>query len=150
MRIRQTKFPPVRSSLRELPGTAQVFAKPAESAITETFLRVFSFFQTSSANGGSACPQADGIGPVPIALGTTRSTLALQRFGLRASSLRYSFVIRHLAFGIFQTIPAESSPQTISPSDRFCGRSTPHHPVMDGHGNWSAPDNNQTKQLESS
>ena len=109
MRIRQTKFPPVRSSLRELPGTAQVFAKPAESAITETFLRVFSFFQTSSANGGSACPQADGIGPVPIALVTTRSTLALQRFGLRASSF-----IRHFSKQFPPKVPPKQFPRTTA------------------------------------
>jgi hypothetical protein len=51
---------------------------------------------------------------------------------------------RHLAFGIFQTIPTESSPQTISPGGRYRGRSPHQPPVMDGHGNWSAPDSNQT------
>lgn len=40
--------------------------------------------------------------------------------------LRHTFVIRHLAFGIFQTIPTESSPQTISLGDPYRGRSTPH------------------------
>jgi hypothetical protein len=38
MRIRQTKSPPVRSSLRELPGTAQVFAKPGEPVPASSLL----------------------------------------------------------------------------------------------------------------
>jgi hypothetical protein len=152
MRIRQTKLPPVRSSLRELLGTAQVFAKPAESAITETFLKVFSFFQTSSANGGSACPQADGIGPVPIALRTTRSTLALQRFGLRASSLRYSFGIRHSSFDIFQIPPINSHRRF--PPNNFPGRPL-LRPLDSTPPSWMAmgmvrPRQHSTQQLESS
>jgi hypothetical protein len=38
MRIRQTKFPRVRSSLRKLPGTAQVFAKPGEPVPASSLL----------------------------------------------------------------------------------------------------------------
>jgi hypothetical protein len=34
-------------------------------------------------------------------------------------------------------------PKQFPRATAFRGRSTPHHPVMDGHGNWSAPDNTQ-------
>jgi len=38
-------------------------------------------------------------------------------------------------------VPPKQFPRAIR---QLPDRSTPHHPVMDGHGNWSAPDNNQT------
>jgi len=134
MRIRQTKLPAVRSWLRELPGTAQVFAKPGEPVPASSLL-LRATRRTLCHRGTTDYP------PRRASYGYHRWVVGrLGQMPWRFAETPYNF--RHLAFGIFQTIPTESSPQTISPGDRFCDRSTPHHPVMDGHGNWSAPDNN--------
>jgi hypothetical protein len=103
MRIRQTKFPPVRSSLRELPRTA----------ITTVLPR-------ASVNAGDRC-----------------------------------FVIRlpAEAFGeggaFSKQFPPKVPPKQFPRATAFAAARL-HTTRHDGHGNWSAPDNNQTKELESS
>ena len=84
------KVAPVRSSLRELPGTAQVFA----NLESHSQPRRFYYAQL----GEPLCHR-----------GTTDYTDVTDG----TFELRHTFVIRHLAFGIFQTIPTESSPQTM-------------------------------------
>jgi hypothetical protein len=152
---------PIRNSLRELPRTAQVLPRSAEPvaassllvcAITRTTLlqRHGSAYASATTEklsgfcGGSTCPQVDGIGSAPIALGTTRSTLAL-----RHSRARRSLARRR---GILQMVSPESSPTTFpraipQPRDRSNQPTTRHGWPWE----WSAPDNNQTnQQLESS
>jgi hypothetical protein len=112
MRIRQTKLPPIRSSLRELLGTAQVFAKPGEPVpASSLLLRATMKTALSQRNYGSAYAKAT----------------ADKLHGCHGWDS--SFVI-HSSFGIFQTIPTESSPQTISPGARYRGRSPHQPPVM--------------------
>jgi len=106
MRIRQTKLPPVRSSLRELPRTA----------ITTVLPR-------ASVNAGDRCFVI---------------RLPAEAFGEGGS------------FGIFQTIPTEKFPPNNFPGRPLLRPLDSTPPRHDGHRNWSAPDNNQTKQLESS
>ena len=104
MRIRQTKLPPfaVRCVSCQEPHR---FSQNLES---QSQPRRFYYAQL----GEPLCHRGTTDPPTPRLRRTSYTDVTDGTF-----ELRHTFVIRHLAFGIFQIIPTESSPQTISPGD---------------------------------
>ena len=152
MRIRQTKMFPLRNWLRPLPRTAQLFARSAEPGAAACRFYYAQLRKRLYPRGTTDLKLArlPPCSPLPVAALPSVSLIPSARLhrchglDIRASIIPSSFGIR--SFGIFPTFPTESSPQTISPGDPATAGplDSNNHPVMDGHGNWSAPDNNQT------
>jgi hypothetical protein len=83
MRIRQTKLPPVRSSLRELPRTAQVFIR--HSLARRSLARRRGIFQTIPPGAGDTITVnlSNGTNPVTIigpGVGTAGFTVHIEAF----------------------------------------------------------------------
>jgi hypothetical protein len=119
-RMRQPQMPPVRNSLRELPRTAQVFARSAEPAPTPALL-------------------------MPAITESTKQP----RISRISRISRIPFVIRLPAEALREGgsfskhFPPEKFPRATALA---AARRNQQPPVMDGHGNWSP----ETNQLESS
>jgi hypothetical protein len=66
-------------------------------------------------------------------------------FGRSQSLSRTSATIfRIFAAERWQQLPTKNSPKNFPERTVIAAARLTNHPVMDGHGNWSAPDNNQT------
>ena len=109
MRIRQTKLPPVCSSLRELPGTAQVFAKPGEPVpASSLLLRATRRTALSQRNHG---------------LPATAGNLRMSRMGCRASvSDAVAFRRNALQFSAFGLGHFPNNSHRKFPPHNFPGR----------------------------